>query len=247
MIQCRLFFSISVKQNRLELTEQRSTELSKVFFLFFWGQRVQASSLPICDDESLRLEELEVIALWPAVSHWETSQHSERHLIWSVNKSDRMCCDMCWWTEQCCQRLSSHSDTDLTRQTLFTPHLAIISAHRVYILLLHATVKHTVFQLCKYFSPKGGAFISLANIAVLDLSRIKCSSWIMVHRDIYIFIYYYWNLHQNCRACLSEVFKCWCSADVLFIFYIGQMINLESHTVCKDNKYHFDAFIKNQD
>lgn len=82
---------------------------------------------------SLWVKELAVIALWLTVPHWETSQHAERHRSWSVNKSDGMCCDMCWWTEQCCQRLSFSSDADLSRQILFTPHLAIISAHWVYI------------------------------------------------------------------------------------------------------------------
>lgn len=82
---------------------------------------------------SLWVKELAVIALWLTVPHWETSQHAERHLSWSVNKSDGMCCDMRWWTEQCCQRLSFSSDADLSRQILFTPHLAIISAHWVYI------------------------------------------------------------------------------------------------------------------
>lgn len=58
------------------------------------SSRVAANILPFCDAESPRVEDSAVIAVWPAVSHWETSQHSERHLIWSVNKSDRMCCDV---------------------------------------------------------------------------------------------------------------------------------------------------------
>lgn len=92
-------------------------------------------------------------------------------------------------------RLSS-PDTDLTRQTLFTPHSVIISAP----LTLHASsackCKRTLlFNYADILSPKGGAHILQANRAVLTLSRIKCSSWIMVHRrgGIYIFIYYCWT------------------------------------------------------
>lgn len=87
------------------------------------------------------------------------------------------------------------SDADL----ICCPHLYIIS-------LLFATLKNIVFQLCKphrWEEPAHG----WKNITALNLSRIKCSSWIMAHGDIYIFIYYNWNQHQ----------------DAHFSLYIGQM------------------------
>lgn len=80
------------------------------------------------------------------------------------------------------------SDADL----FCCPHLAIIS-------LLFATLKNIVFQLCtphRREEPEHG----WKNIAALNLSRIKCSSWIMAHGDIYIFIYYNWNQRQDAWA-----------------------------------------------
>lgn len=120
----------------------------------------------------------------------QPSRSSDKRAIGCVNKSDgaSRLCEACWWTEPRCQRPPS-PNADSSRPSLIYSAFGLHSnpASNIHSAAA-ATVKNIVFRLCKYFPLRGGACIPPAN-TVLNLSRIKCSSWIMVHAHIYIFIY----------------------------------------------------------